>query len=120
MGVVLASSAMSKRAGGRHDGRRVGLGRVDRHSRGCRVLLRVHRRLRAGRAACLDRHLVRLGLQLGVHAFPATVVVVVLAEDLGVGVLVLPPETRKTIPTTILHVTTPMMPLRICLRRFCL
>ena len=46
--------------------------------------------------------------------------VVVLALDLAAAGLLFPPETRKTIPTITPTMTTTMMPLRICLRRFCL
>ncbi len=48
----------------------------------------------------------------------ATVVVVLLTVDLEATVLLLLPETKKTIPTITPAITTKMMPLRICLRRF--
>ena len=49
--------------------------------------------------------------------FPAIVVVVLSTLDWEATGLLLP-ETRKTIPTITAAMTTMMMPLRICLRRF--
>ena len=50
--------------------------------------------------------------------FAAAVVLVVLEVDFE-DELLLPPETRKTIPTMIPAMTTMITVLRICLRRFC-
>ena len=54
---------------------------------------------------------------LALAPFPAAVVVVVTTLDWEATLLFLP-ETRKTIPTMTAAMTTMMMPLRICLRRF--
>ena len=58
-----------------------------------------------------------LGLQLGVGALPGDGGGCLVRLDWEATLLLLP-ETRKTIPTITAAMTTTMMPLRICLRRF--